>query len=76
MDKAFAFYMLQSYDDGARISTLYSKINQMAPLTDMNTVIFQAYIHLGKFHNQITSANLLNFYSLKKQRECQNDYNI
>ena len=55
MDKAFAFYVLQSYDDGARISTLYSKINQMAPLTEMNTVIFQAYIHLGKVKHSISN---------------------
>lgn len=40
MDKAFAFYLLQSYDEGARITTIYQKYNQIAPLNDANTSIF------------------------------------
>ena len=54
MDKAFGFYLLQSYDDGARISMMYSKINEIAPLSDTNTNIFQAYVNLGKFHLSTT----------------------
>ena len=56
MDRAFAFYLLQSYDDGARISNIYSKFNQIAPLSDVNTSIFQAYINLGMLiaHNLLT----------------------
>ena len=49
MDEAFGFYLLQSYDDGARITTIYSKYNKMAPLNDTNTSIFQAYFNMGKY---------------------------
>ena len=48
MDPAFGFYLLQSYDEGARITTLFQKFNRIAPLSDTNTSIFHAYIHLGK----------------------------
>ena len=40
MDSAFAFYLLQSYDEGARITTIFSKHNKIAPLNETNTNIF------------------------------------
>ena len=40
MDSAFGYYVLQSYDEGARITTIFSKQRDMAPLNDTNTSIF------------------------------------
>lgn len=56
MDKAFAFYLILSLDDGAHISTLYSKTNEMTPLGDTNTNIFQAYLNLGKSHSNYSTS--------------------
>ena len=48
MDSAFGYYVLQSYDEGARITTIFSKQRDMAPLNDTNTSIFQAYVNLAQ----------------------------
>ena len=48
MDSAFAFYLIQSYDEGARIAKLYDRHHEMAPLNDTNTNMFQAYLNIGK----------------------------
>ena len=60
MDKAFAFYLILSLDDGAHISTLYSKTHEMTPLGDTNTNIFQAYLNLGKSQSNYS----ISFYHL------------
>ena len=52
MDEAFAFYLVQSLDDGAQVTNLYSKHHLMAPLNDQNVFMFHAFTSFGKSHSQ------------------------